>query len=117
MATRFGETLPVMKLTMLMFEALAIWAVLALLAARGLPSALVLPIAWHPLAVWEVAGSGHIDIVAIGVDDGGAPRRRARQQGAAGIVLGLAAAPNSFPWSSRPRSGAGGAGKCRFSWP
>jgi hypothetical protein len=64
-ATRFGESVTVMKLAMLGFEALAIWAILGLLAARGLPSALVLIYAWHPLAIWEVAGSGHIDIVAV----------------------------------------------------
>jgi len=64
-ATRFGESVTVMKLAMLGFEALAVWAILGLLAARGLPSALVLIYAWHPLAIWEVAGSGHVDIVAV----------------------------------------------------
>jgi alpha-1,6-mannosyltransferase len=96
-ATRFGETLPVMKLAMLGFEALAIWAVLALLAARGLPGALVLPIAWHPLAVWEVAGSGHIDIVAIALMMLALLAAERGRQGAAGIVLGLAACAKFFP--------------------
>jgi hypothetical protein len=64
-ATRFGESVTVMKLAMLAFEAIAIWAILVLLAARGLPRHLVLVYAWHPLAIWEVAGSGHIDIVAV----------------------------------------------------
>jgi alpha-1,6-mannosyltransferase len=64
-ATRLAETVTVMKAAMLAFEALAIWAILKLLAERRLPSSLVLIYAWHPLAIWEVAGSGHVDIVAV----------------------------------------------------
>jgi hypothetical protein len=64
-ATRLGETVTAMKLAMLAFEAVAIWTILWLLAARGLPGGLVLIYAWHPLAIWEVAGSGHVDIVAV----------------------------------------------------
>jgi alpha-1,6-mannosyltransferase len=64
-ASRLGETVTVMKAAMLAFEAVAVWAMLKLLAARGLPGPLVLIYAWHPLAIWEVAGSGHVDIVAV----------------------------------------------------
>jgi len=64
-ATRISETVTAMKLVMLAFEALGIWAILRLLAVRGLPGPLVLIYAWHPLAIWEVAGSGHVDIVVI----------------------------------------------------
>jgi len=64
-ATRLGETVITMKLAMLAFEALAIFAILKLLEARALPRHLVLIYAWHPLAIWEVAGSGHVDIIAV----------------------------------------------------
>jgi alpha-1,6-mannosyltransferase len=73
-ATLFGESITVMKLAMLAFEALAIWATLMLLVARGLPSALILVFAWHPLAIYEVAGSGHVDIVATAFHDAGHSR-------------------------------------------
>jgi alpha-1,6-mannosyltransferase len=82
-ATRLGESVTVMKLTMLGFEALAIWALLGLLAARGLPSAWVAIYAWHPLAIWEVAGSGHVDIVAV-----------------AFLLLSILAAERGNPWAA-----------------
>jgi hypothetical protein len=65
LVTRLGESATVMKTAMLAFEALAVWAMLQLLAARGLPSTRILLYAWHPLAAWEFAGSAHVDIVAI----------------------------------------------------
>ena len=63
--TRISEATLFMKVAMLAFEGLAVWAILQLLAARGLPRSRVLLYAWHPLPLWEFARSGHIDIVAI----------------------------------------------------
>jgi len=40
---------------------------LAMLRRRGLPTTHVLLYAWHPLPVWEFAGTGHIDALAIGL--------------------------------------------------
>jgi alpha-1,6-mannosyltransferase len=54
-----------MKAAMVAFEGLAVWSILQLLAAHGLPRSRILLYAWHPLPLWEVARSGHIDIVAI----------------------------------------------------
>jgi hypothetical protein len=54
-----------MKLTMLAFEAIGIWAMIRLLDYAGLPRARILIYAWNPLPVWEFAGSGHVDAVAI----------------------------------------------------
>ena len=48
-----------------MREALAVWALIELLAARGLPIILGSLYFLHPLAVWEIAGSGHVDVVAV----------------------------------------------------
>jgi alpha-1,6-mannosyltransferase len=64
-ATRISETPVFMKTVMIAFEGLAVWAILQMLAARGLPSTRVLLYAWHPLPLWEFAGSGHVDAVAI----------------------------------------------------
>jgi hypothetical protein len=65
LVTRISEAPIVMKAAMVAFEALAVWIILQLLAARGLPRARILLYAWHPLPLWEFARSGHIDIVAI----------------------------------------------------
>ncbi len=96
-ATRFGETVTVMKLAMLAFEALCIWAVLQLLAARGLPRSLIVVYAWHPLAIWEVAGSGHIDIVATALMMLAVLAAERRKQGLAGIALAAATFAKFLP--------------------
>jgi alpha-1,6-mannosyltransferase len=63
--TRISQAPIAMKVAMVAFEALAVWVMLQLLAARGLPRARILLYAWHPLPLWEFARSGHVDIVAI----------------------------------------------------
>jgi alpha-1,6-mannosyltransferase len=63
-ATRFGETLTVMKAAMLL-DAAAIGLMLRMLIASGRPGARILIYAWHPLPVWEFAGSGHIDAAVV----------------------------------------------------
>ena len=63
--TRLGGGIGGMKLGMLAFDAVTIVCLLALLRAHGLPSTRVLLYAWHPLPIWEFAGTGHVDAVAI----------------------------------------------------
>jgi alpha-1,6-mannosyltransferase len=63
--TRFGETLLTMKLAMMAFEAVAMLALAMFLKRRGQPTSRVLIYAWHPLPVWEFAGTGHLDAAAI----------------------------------------------------
>lgn len=65
LTTRISESVTWMKATMLAFEAVAIWALAQLLASFGFSRHRVLIYAWHPLTVWEFAGSGHVDAVAI----------------------------------------------------
>lgn len=65
LTTRVSESVTWMKLTMLGFEVIAIWAMVQLLTSFGLPRQRVLLYAWHPLVVWEFAGSGHVDAIAI----------------------------------------------------
>ena len=54
-----------MKVFMLGFEGVGIWAMLQLLDLAGLPRARILIYAWNPVTVWEFAGSGHVDAIAI----------------------------------------------------
>jgi hypothetical protein len=64
-ATRFGETVPAMKLVLAAFEAVGIGALLFVLRTTGAPRENIIFYAWHPLPVWEIAGSGHIDAVVV----------------------------------------------------
>jgi alpha-1,6-mannosyltransferase len=63
--TRVSESATAMKVAMTVFEGLAVWAVIQLLLERGLPPTRIALYVWHPLPVWEFAGSGHLDIIAI----------------------------------------------------
>jgi hypothetical protein len=55
-----------MKLVLLAFEALGIFAIIRLLDFARLPRSNILIYAWNPIPVWEFAGSGHVDAIAIG---------------------------------------------------
>jgi alpha-1,6-mannosyltransferase len=65
LVTRLGESLIVMKLAMVGFEGVAVVLMLRLLAAAGRPASWIAVYAWHPLPIWEFAGSGHIDAAMI----------------------------------------------------
>jgi len=64
-ATRFGETVPAVKLVLVAAEAIAIVALLLVLRTVGAPHQNIMLYAWHPLPVWEIAGSGHIDAAVV----------------------------------------------------
>lgn len=50
-----------MKLAFLAFEAVAVGMLLDLLRRIGQPASRIVAYAWHPLAVYEIAGSAHVD--------------------------------------------------------
>ena len=54
-----------MKLAMLALEGIGIWAMTRLLDHAGLSRARILIYAWNPVPIWEFAGSGHVDAIAI----------------------------------------------------
>ncbi|TMJ65822.1 MAG: DUF2029 domain-containing protein [Alphaproteobacteria bacterium] len=64
-ATRFGETALAIKFVFVTIEAFGIWTLLIILRATGRPPEHILLYAWHPLPVWEIAGSGHIDAAVV----------------------------------------------------
>jgi len=63
--TRLSESVPAMKLALLLFEAAAVLTIIALLRRQGAPATRVAAYAWHPLPVWEIAGSGHVDAAMV----------------------------------------------------
>src|SRR5689334_14687890 len=65
LTTRISESVVWMKVTMLIFEMVAIWAIAQLLNLLGRPRQLLLLYAWHPAVVWEFAGSGRVDAISI----------------------------------------------------
>jgi alpha-1,6-mannosyltransferase len=95
--TRASESVAWMKLTMVAFEAAAVWAVVWLLASWGLPRQRVLLFAWHPLAVWEIAGSGHLDALMICFVCLALVARRRGREGLTGAMLACAALVKFFP--------------------
>ncbi|HLJ20476.1 MAG TPA: glycosyltransferase 87 family protein [Stellaceae bacterium] len=64
-ATRVSESVTWMKATMVGFELASVALLLRLLLLLNLPRERILIYAWHPLALWEFAGSGHIDAAVI----------------------------------------------------
>jgi len=65
LGTRLSESVTAMKGTLLAFELVGVLLLLRLLGDWGLPRERVLIYAWHPLTLWEFAGSGHIDAAVV----------------------------------------------------
>jgi hypothetical protein len=59
--TRLGDGVAAMKLGLVAFDATTAATLIALLRRLGRPVTRVAVYAWHPLPIWEVAGSGHVD--------------------------------------------------------
>jgi alpha-1,6-mannosyltransferase len=95
--TRVSESVTWMKITMILFEGIAIWALAQLLALSGLPRHRILLYAWHPLTVWEFAGSGHLDAMAIAFIALALLARRRQAEAASGLALACAALVKLFP--------------------
>jgi hypothetical protein len=101
-ATRVSESVLWMKLVLVAFEALALWAIAELLASFKLPRQRVIIAAWHPLVVWEIAGSGHVDALVIcSVALALLARRRGRDT-LTGALIACAALTKLFPVAIAP---------------
>src|SRR5215472_4905996 len=64
-ANRFGDTVLTMKLILVAIEALGMATLVHILRTVGRPPEHLLLYAWHPLPVWEIAGSGHVDAAVV----------------------------------------------------
>jgi hypothetical protein len=95
--TRFSESVTWMKAAMVGFEAVTIWAIIQLLISFGFPRERVLIYAWHPLAVWEFAGSGHLDALAIAFIALALLARRKQAGTLTGVLLACATCVKIFP--------------------
>jgi hypothetical protein len=59
--TRIAENLTVMRLAMVACEAVTVFIIIDLARRLERPATAVVAYAWHPLAIWEIAGSGHVE--------------------------------------------------------
>ena len=97
LANRLVDGLAGMKLAMVLFEALAVWALIAWLRADRMPPERVLIYAWHPLPIWELASQAHLDAAAIGLMMVAILLARRGRQGASGALLAAATLVKYFP--------------------
>jgi alpha-1,6-mannosyltransferase len=96
-ATRVSESVVWMKVLMVAFEACALCAIARLLASFELPRQRVLLAAWHPLMIWEIAGSGHLDAVMLCFVSLALLARRRNRDTLTGFFLACAALTKLFP--------------------
>ena len=97
LTTRISESVVWMKTTMLIFELIIVWAIAQLLTLLGRPRQLLLLYAWHPLVIWEFAGSGHVDAIAIGFIALAFLAWHKRSNFGAGFMLACATLTKLFP--------------------
>jgi hypothetical protein len=95
--TRVSESILWMKTSILAFEALAIWLLLRLLRGSGRPDGDVLLYAWHPLALWEIAGSGHLDAAPMALVLAAVLWTSRGRTAVTGLALGLATLFKLYP--------------------
>jgi alpha-1,6-mannosyltransferase len=97
LVTRFSESVTWMKAVIVGFEVIAIWAILQLLISFGFARQRVLIYAWHPLTVWEFAGSGHVDTLAIAFIALALLARRKHAETLTGVLIACATCVKLFP--------------------
>jgi len=86
-----------MKLAMILFEGITVYALMELLQALGRRREEVLLYAWCPLLIWEIGSSGHLDSAAMAFIALALLARLRQQPIATGIFLGAAILIKFYP--------------------
>jgi alpha-1,6-mannosyltransferase len=97
LVTWVSPTVTAMKTAMLLFEGVTVAALIALLRGLGRRREQVLLYCWCPLLIWEIAGSGHLDSVAMAFIALALVARFRKQPVAVGIFLGIAVMVKFYP--------------------
>jgi alpha-1,6-mannosyltransferase len=63
--TRFGESVTAMRLALIGCEAVIVTMIVLLLRRMDRPVTRVIAYVWHPLPLWEIANSGHVDALMV----------------------------------------------------
>ena len=95
--TRVSESATAMKAAMVGFEIITFVLLVDLLTREGLPTGRVVVYAWHPLPLWEFAGSGHIDAALIALVVVALWAARGGRGGLAGLLLAGATLTKLYP--------------------
>ena len=97
-----GDGMTAWKLSMLALEAAAVALLLVLLARARVSRGRVVLYAWHPIAIVELAGSGHPDPIMLVPLLATLLLWDARRRVAAGVTLGVAALAKVVPILAAP---------------
>ena len=87
----------VFKATMVLFDMLAILAIMMALARMKLDPARAIIFAWHPLVIWESAHSGHIESVSMALLAFALLARVSEKHVLTGFFLALAVLTKLYP--------------------
>jgi alpha-1,6-mannosyltransferase len=108
--TRLGESVMAMKAAMVVLEVVAVLLLLSLLTRAGQSATRIIVYAWHPLPLWEFAGSGHIDAAIVAFvalvlwsRRGAAISLSYRRRPASTVAVGRGLPNGSSPWAEGPR--------------
>jgi len=96
LVTRFGGVFS-MKTAMTLFDLLTLIILMRLLLIYGVPVQRVILYAWHPLVIWEFAGNGHVDAIAIALIAAAILAYQRDRRFLVGVALGAAALVKFFP--------------------
>jgi alpha-1,6-mannosyltransferase len=95
--TRISERLAWMKTAMVLIEAAGIALLIRLLLLKGLPPERILLYSWHPVTVWEFAGSGHLDAALVALVALALWAHAGKRVALTGVALGCAALVKFLP--------------------
>lgn len=65
LVTRFGESVTTMKVAFLACEGVTVTMIVLLLRRLARPATRIAAYVWHPLPMWEIANSGHVDALMV----------------------------------------------------
>jgi alpha-1,6-mannosyltransferase len=118
-ATRFDDSVLAMKSALVAAEAVGIAALLFVLRRQaGAPPERIIIYAWHPLPVWEIAGSGHVDAAVVAFVALALAAAAAGRRAWSGAALAAAVLVKFLPLALGPalwRPRRGNAGDWRFA--
>jgi hypothetical protein len=95
--TWINASVTFMKLAMILFEGLTVYALIKLLQALGRRREQILLYAWCPLLIWEIGSSGHLDSAAMAFIALALLSRFRRQTIKTGLFLGAAILIKFYP--------------------
>lgn len=97
LVTLISPTLTMMKTALVLCEGITVWSLLWLLRALGRPREQIILYAWAPILIWEIAGSGHLDSLAMALIGLALVARYQMRPVLTGIFLALAVLTKLYP--------------------